>query len=52
VEVEVDTEGEVEAVEEDLVAMVGEVDIVMKACLKKLLVHFLFFFHAHYFLES
>ncbi len=47
-----DTEGKVEAVEEDLVAMVGEVDIVMKACLKKLLVHFLFFFHARYFLES
>jgi len=33
----VDTEGEVEAVEEDLVAVVGEVDIVMKARLKKLL---------------
>jgi hypothetical protein len=52
VEVEVDTEGEVEAVEEDLVAMVVEVDIVMKARLKKLLVHFFFFFHVHYFLES
>jgi hypothetical protein len=50
--VEVDTEGEVEAVEEDLVAVVGEVDIVMKARLKKLSVHFLSFFNAHYFLES
>jgi hypothetical protein len=44
VEAEVDTEGEVEAVEEDLVAVVGEVDIVMKARLKKLSVHFLFLF--------
>jgi hypothetical protein len=50
--VEVDTEGEVEAVEGDLVGVVGEVDIVMKARLKKLLVHFLLFFHAHYILES